>query len=167
MFQDETRYGLITGLKRTITAKGVKAKVHYQHSYQYLWIWGSFSPLTGDAFYWETPIVNNNIFEAYLKALGQRTPNKYIILVIDNAGFHASKNISIPPNIKLLRIPAYASELNPAEKVWQYMKSKVAMKFNESIKHLQDRLTQLIKSMDKELISSITAYDIYTKPLIE
>ncbi len=47
------------------------------------------------------------------------------------------------------------------------MKSKVAMKFNESIKHLQDRLTQLIKSMDKELISSITAYDIYTKPLIE
>ncbi len=123
--------------------------------------------MTGDAFYWETPIVNNNIFEAYLKALGQRTPNKYIILVIDNAGFHASKNISIPRNIKLLRIPAYAPELNPAEKVWQYMKSKVAMKCNESIKHLQDRLTPLIKSMDKELISSITAYHIYKIPLIE
>lgn len=166
MFQDETRYGLMTNLKRIVTAKGVQAKVKYQHSYQYLWIWGSFSPLTGDAFYWETPIVNTTIFEAYLQELSQRTPRKYIILVIDNAGFHASQNITIPNNIKLLRIPPYAPELNPAEKVWKYMKSKVAMKFNESIKDLQDRLTQLIKSMDQELIKSITKYDIYIKPLI-
>ena len=167
MFQDETRYGLMTGLKKIITAKGVKAKVKYQHGYQYLWIWGSFSPLTGDAFYWETPIVNNNIFESYLKALSDRTPKKYIILVIDNAGFHASKNITIPENIKLLRIPPYAPELNPAEKVWQYMKNKVAMKFNETIEHLQQRLTLLINDMDEKLIMSITGYDIYTKPLIE
>lgn len=167
MFQDEARYGLMTGLKRTLTAKSVKAKVNYQHSYQYLWIWGSFSPLTGDAFYWETPIVNNTIFEAYLNELSKRTPDKYIILVIDNAGFHASKNITIPDNIELLRIPPYAPELNPAEKVWQYMKSKVAMKYNESIEHLQQRLTELIKSMDNKLIMSITGYDIYTKTLIE
>jgi transposase len=167
MFQDETRYGLMTGMKRVVAARGVKSKVKYQHGYQYLWIWGSFSPLTGDAFYWETPIVNNAIFEAYLNALSQRAPDKYIILVIDNAGFHASKNITIPENIKLLRIPPYAPELNPAEKVWQYMKSKVAMKFNETVSELQLRLTHLIHSMSKELIMSITGYDIYTKPFIE
>ena len=166
MFQDETRYGLMTHQKRTLTAKGIKSKVTYQHSYEYLWLWGSFSPWTGDAFYWETPIVNNQIFEAYLKALGSRTPRKFIIVVIDNAGFHAAKNIQIPENIKLLRIPPYAPELNPAEKVWQYMKDRIAMKFNDSIQELQNRITELIKSMSQEIISSITSYEIYAKPFL-
>lgn len=167
MFQDETRYGMMTAMKRVLSAIGVKAKVKYQHTFKNLWIWGSFSPITGDAFYWETPIVNNNIFRDYLKALSQRDLNKYTVLIIDNAGFHASKNIEIPENIKLVRIPPYAPELNPAEKVWQYMKERVAMKFNETIEELQTRITLLIKSMDKELIKSITSYDIYTKPFIE
>lgn len=166
MFQDEARYGLMTQLKNVLTAKGIPPLVNYQHSYKSLWIWGSFSPLTGDAFYWETPIVNNTIFEAYLRALSDRSPKKYIILVIDNAGFHASKNIQIPNNIRLLRIPPYTPELNPAEKVWQYMKSKVAMKYNEDLKSLQQRITKLINSMSKELIMSITNYEIYTKPII-
>lgn len=167
MFQDEARYGLMTGLKRVVSARGVASKVKYQHGYQYLWLWGSFSPLTGDAFYWETPIVNNSIFEGYLEALSQRNPKKYIVLVIDNVGFHASQNIKIPDNIKLLRIPPYTPELNPAEKVWQYMKSKVAMKFNETIEDLQQRITELINSMGTDIIKSITGYEIFTKPFIE
>ncbi len=30
--------------------------------------------------------------------------------------------MTIPENIKFIRIPAYTPELNPAEKVWQWMK---------------------------------------------
>jgi len=33
--------------------------------------------------------------------------------MLANPGFHASKNMTIPENIKLIRIPAYTPELNP------------------------------------------------------
>ncbi len=54
------------------------------------------------------------------------------------------KNITNPENIKLIRIPAYAPELNPAEKVWQWMKDKVAMKFFKSTKILQNKITEMV-----------------------
>lgn len=157
----------MTHQKRTLSARGVRAKVTYQHSYKYIWIWGSFSPITGDAFYWETPIVNNAIFEAYLKELSQQNPRVYKVVVIDNAGFHASQNIEIPHNITLIRIPPYAPELNPAEKVWQWMKDRIAMKFFNTIEDLQCKISEVIKLMDKHIIKSITGYEIYTKPIIE
>lgn len=157
----------MTGLKKTLTAQKVKPIVKYQQDYKYLWLWGSFSPLTGEALYWETPFVNNLIFEAFLEELSQKNLRKYIILVIDNAGFHACQNIKIPENIHLLRIPPYSPELNPAEKVWQYMKDRLAIKFNDTIEDLQKRVTKLVNTMDNLIIKSITNYDIYTKHLIE
>jgi len=34
-----------------------------------------------------------------------------------------SKGLDVPKNITLLHLPAYSSELNPAERVWAYLKS--------------------------------------------
>jgi len=118
-FQDESRFGLMTKQKRVLVSKGVEPVGKYQHSYKWLWLWGSFSPLTGDTFYWKTSNVGNDIFEAYLKDLSDQNPRELKLLVIDNAGFHACQSIEVPENIRLIRIPAYAPELNPAEKVWQ------------------------------------------------
>ena len=165
-FQDESRFGLMTRQKRVLVSKGIKPVGRFQHSYKWLWLWGCFSPVTGDAFYWETPKVDNTIFEAYLKDFSQTNPRELKLIVIDNAGFHASQNITIPGNIRLLRIPAYAPELNPAEKIWQWMKDKVAMKFFESTKALQDMITQMVHQLTPELVKSIAGYELYTKNFI-
>ena len=53
--------------------------------------------------------VNKGGNNTFLKVFGSRTTRKSIIFVIDNAGFHAAKNIQIPENIKLLRIPHMCS----------------------------------------------------------
>ncbi|MCY4562759.1 MAG: transposase, partial [Flavobacteriaceae bacterium] len=87
-------------------------------------------------------------------------------LIIDNAGFHASKNITIPENIKLIRIPPYTPELNPAEKVWQWMKERVAMKFFEDLESLKKKITEVITQLKSERIKSITGYDLYTKTFL-
>ena len=107
----------MTKQKRVLVSKGIKPIGHYQHSYQWLWLWGCFSPITGDSFYWETPLVSNEIFEKFLEDFSQQNPRELKIVIIDNAGFHACKNSTIPENIKLIRIPPYAPELNPAEKI--------------------------------------------------
>lgn len=166
-FQDESRFGLMTKQKRVLVSKGIKPIGKYQHSYKWLWLWGCFSPITGNSFYWETPFVNNEIFEEFLKDFSQQNPRELKLVIIDNAGFHASQNITIPENIKLIHIPPYSPELNPAEKVWQWMKNKTAMKFFESAKDLQNKITEMVNQLTPDSIKSITASDLYTKSFFE
>lgn len=166
-FQDESRFGLMTKQKRVLISKGIQPVCKYQHSYKWLWLWGCFSPINGESFYWETPIVSNDIFEKFLEDFAKQKPKELKIMIIDNAGFHACQNIKIPENVKLIRIPPYTPELNPAEKVWQWMKDRVAMKMFSSTQQLQQKITQLIHQLKPELIKSITGYDIYTKLFYE
>ena len=135
---------------------GVRPLVNYQHRFLNTYVWGSYSPITGDSFVWEINGVDNKIFEAYLKELSLQNPKEYKIVVIDNAAFHATKNISIPENIYLLRIPPYTPELNPCEQIWPYLKQRFKNTQVESLKELQEWLAKQICLMDKETIKSIT-----------
>ncbi len=92
----------------------------------------------------------------YLKAYSELEPKKLTIIIVDNAGFHATTNITIPKNIILLRIPPYTPELNPAEKVWQWMKDRTAMKFYKNINALQEKITSMIVNLKPKRIKSIT-----------
>lgn len=40
-------------------------------------------------------------------------------VLIDQAGWHLSGRLIIPPNIALIPLPAKCPELNPQENVWQ------------------------------------------------
>ena len=127
---------------------------------------GCFSPIIGNSIYWETSSVSNGLFEGFLQELSKQNPKELKILIIDNAGFHASKNMTIPENIEFIRIPPYTPELNPAEKVWQWMKERVAMKFFEDLESLKKKITEMITELKSELIKSITGYDVYTKAFL-
>lgn len=60
----------------------------------------------------------------FLKQLSSSiTEGKQVALVMDNAGWHISKNLDIPSNITVVPLPPYAPELNAMEQVWQWMKS--------------------------------------------
>jgi hypothetical protein len=85
-----------------LTASGVKPIVNYQHVYKTTYLYGSYSPINGDSFVWKVNGVNTNIFEAYLNEFATHNPQEYKIVVIDNAGFHSTKNIEVPNNIYLL-----------------------------------------------------------------
>ena len=165
-FQDESRFEMMNKQKSVLVSKGIKPIGKYQHSYKWLRLWGCFSPITGDCFYWETPLVSNDIFEGFLKDFSGQNPRTFKIVIIDNAGFHACQNISIPKNIKLIRIPPYAPELNPAERIWQWMKARVAMKLYKDIKELQSKITEMTNQLKPELIMSITRHQLYTKPFL-
>lgn len=156
--QDESRLGLITKQKRVLTIKGIKPVGKYKHSYKYFWLWGSFSPITGDAHYMISDGVSKNAFIAYLQDLSLYKPRELKILIIDNAAFHSTKEVQLPENIILLPIPPYCPELNPAEKMWQWLKSKVSMKIYNSLEELEEKITELIKNTCSHKIKSITSY---------
>jgi hypothetical protein len=110
-FQDEARFGMMNHMGSYITASGVKPIVNYQHIYKTTYLYGSYSPMNGDSFVREINGVNTEIFEAYLNEFPKHKPKEYKIVVIDNAGFHSTKNFEVPENIFLLRIPPYNQEL--------------------------------------------------------
>ena len=160
-FQDESRFGLITKQKRVITAKGVKPIGKYKHSYLYKWLWGSFSPITGESFCMTSDGVCKDLFVKYLEDFSQHKPEELKIIVIDNAAFHSTKHIILPENIILMPIPPYCPKLNPAEKVWQWMKDKIAMKIFDTLETLENKMDELIDNIEGELIKSITGYELY------
>ena len=46
-------------------------------------------------------------------------PGAHAVVLLDQAGWHQSKRLAVPPNVTLMPLPAKAPELNPAENVWQ------------------------------------------------
>ncbi len=157
--QDESRLGLITKQKRVLTIKGIKPVGKYKHSYKYFWLWGSFSPITGDAHYMISDGVSKNAFIAYLNDLSIYKPKELKILIIDNAVFHSTKDVKLPENIILIPIPPYCPELNPAEQMWLFFKSKIAMKIYKSLDQLEQKIVNIINDTDKQRVKSITSYE--------
>ena len=47
------------------------------------------------------------------------SPGAHAILILDQAGWHCSKELRVPANISLLPLPSRAPELNSQENIWQ------------------------------------------------
>ncbi len=49
-------------------------------------------------------------------------PGCHAALLVDQAGWHLSHQLAIPPNITLVPLPAKCPELNPVENIWQFVR---------------------------------------------
>ncbi len=75
----------------------------------------------------------------YIDNLSKEFSDKKIILFMDQAGWHKSRNLQIPENIRFEFLPAYSPELNPVEKLWQWIKKECLHNFiYNSLKELED-----------------------------
>ncbi|VAW82409.1 hypothetical protein MNBD_GAMMA12-2022 [hydrothermal vent metagenome] len=144
-----------------ISAKGVRPVINYQHKFSSTYLYGSYSPIDGDSFVWEVEGVSTQIFEAYLKTLSQHRPNEFKIVVIDNAGFHSTKNIQLPDNIYLLRIPPYTPELNPCEQIWAYIKTRFKNQVFQTMGSLKSWIYETVENMSEQTIISVTSNHHY------
>lgn len=49
-------------------------------------------------------------------------PGAHAVLMLDQAGWHGSRDLEVPANITLLPLPPRSPELNPQENVWQFIR---------------------------------------------
>jgi hypothetical protein len=54
---------------------------------------------------------------------------------------------------------SYCPELNPAERVWEYLKDLSANKVFNSLEELSCYVKQMVMELTKERVMSITSYD--------
>jgi transposase len=49
-------------------------------------------------------------------------PGAHAVLLLDQAGWHLSCQLTVPDNITLLPLPPKCPELNPVENLWQFLR---------------------------------------------
>ena len=96
----------------------------------------------------------------FLTELSKAFPNDYIIMPTDNAGWHKSGSLIIPDNIKLFYLPAYTPEMNVIEQIWREIRKRgFKNKIFKTLKDVVDKLCEVIVSLEKETVMSITGRD--------
>lgn len=118
--------------------------------------------MDGDSLLLEMPYCNTECFEVFLEELSKQKPAEFKILFLDNGAFHKAKRLIIPNNMALCFIPPYSPELNPAEKVWAFIKKKITNKAFKTLTELQGFIDNIIKKyIDPKRIKSITKTNTY------
>jgi hypothetical protein len=119
--EDEHRIGLKPIIRRVWRKKGQRPIISVQHRYKWTYLYGFVCPQSGHTFWLLLPTVAAYVWSAVLAefaaALGAG-PNKRIVVVIDQAGWHISDEVVIPEGLHVVYLPPYSPELQPAEHLW-------------------------------------------------
>lgn len=103
------------------------------------------------------PTVNTDYMNAHLRFISEETgPDRYVVLVLDQAGWHVAKALKVPDNITLLHLPPYSPELNPIERLWAYLKShylsnRVFVDYDDLFAECRNAWNQLDESQLKSI----------------
>ncbi len=148
LFFDESRFGTHSKLGHGWFERGVRTPVNIKLGFQNFYVYSAISSTNGYNFSLLLPEVNSSNMNIYLERLAKSLRGKKVILVLDGAAWHKSNELKVPPNIELLHLPPYSPELNPVEKLWQFIKSKVLRnKFYNSIKDLEVAVCTFIRNI--------------------
>ena len=98
----------------------------------------------------------------FMNEIACRHPDDNIVMVLDGAGWHKSKEFQLPDNLRLLFLPPYSPELNPQEHLWDEIREKhFHNRVFDSIDTLEDHLVIVLRQLEHapDRVKSITAWD--------
>ncbi len=113
------------------------------------YIFGAICPLLGKAAGLILPECNIEAMNLHLTEIGAAVaPGAHAALILDQAGWHVSDKLVVPPNITLVPLPPKCPELNPIENVWQYMRAnwlsdRIFEAYDDIVGHCSDAWNKL------------------------
>ena len=145
---DEHRYGLLPVIRRVWARKGVRVHAPYKTTYQ----WGYLhEALEVDGAHRVellfTPSINQDVHAVFLKQIAESDSDALHVIVMDQAGFHMKQEDGrIPANIRVLPLPPYCPELNPAEWFGRVVKAPTVNRIYGSLEKLENHLIAVARS---------------------
>jgi DDE superfamily endonuclease len=124
MFQDEARFGRMVRIRRCWAQKPERPTVCNGYEREFLYVYGAVSPMQGELDWMITRQMNTDRMSEFLAQVSAAHQREFIIMVLDGASSHGAKGLVVPENMRLLRLPPYAPELNPQEHVWDELREK-------------------------------------------
>lgn len=135
---------------------GKPLQIKVKQAYQNFYVYGSVEPKTGENFSLFLPWVNTEMMNLYLEQMSQAYENDEIVVIMDQAGWHKSKDLAVPDNIDIIYLPPYSPELNPIERLWKYMKTNfIHNRVFDSLKQMTAHMIDAFANLENETVSSL------------
>ena len=91
---------------------------------QFLYVYGAVCPLGGSLDWMICKEMNTDRMNEFLEQVSRAHSGEFIVMVVDGASSHRSRDLRVPENVRLHRLPGYSPELNPQEHVWDELREK-------------------------------------------
>lgn len=151
-------------LRRVWAARGARPIALGHHRFKWLYVTAFVAPHSGETFWYLSNGVSKAFFEALLAVFAREAGagrDRVIILVLDNAGWHTEANLTVPEGIRLVFLPPYSPELQPAECLWPVLDEPLVNKYFETLGDLESVIGERCVFLDgnRELVRSETGFD--------
>lgn len=149
LFQDEARFGRISDPARCWAPKGVRPLVPTHIVREYTHVFSAVCPHDGESFSLILPYANTEAMKIFLQECSEYFKAYRIIMFMDKAAWHRSKDIGEYENIRIVYQPSYSPELNPAEHLWEYIRENY---LRNCIWTTLDTLERMLESILKTIM---------------
>jgi len=161
---DEQRLGLKPILRKVWAPRGRRPTASGHHRYQWLYLYGFLygfvRPATGEVVWFIADGVNTALFGALLASFAAEVgagPDKYIILVLDGAGWHVARDLEVSEGVELMFLPPYSPQIQPAERLWPLTNEPIVNQYFETLEELDEVLAERCRILAKHQ-DQITAH---------
>jgi transposase len=156
-FMDEARFGQQGTITDVWAKTGSRPRAVRQTRYEWVYLYGAVEPATGESAALLAPNVNTGTMNAFLRILdAERKAGEHFVLVMDQAGWHKSRDLKLPDGITVLLLPPYSPELNPVENLWHYLRSHyLSNRSYEDYDALLSAGTEAYRKLTPEVLKSI------------
>src|SRR6266446_10104285 len=108
MAQDEGRFGRISTPKRAWAPPGMRPKAPRQVIRESSYVYAAVAPEQGLMTSLILPSANTATMNLFLAQVAEDFADYFIVMQVDQAGWHRAKDLHVPENIRLIFQPAYS-----------------------------------------------------------
>ena len=147
--------------RRAWAPPGMRPRSPRQIVREYTYVYAAVAPHEGKMTSLILPRADTAMMNLFLEHVAKTFQDSFIVMQVDQAGWHHAKDLQVPENIRLIPQPAYSPELNPAEHLWEHLREKhfpnvACASLDEVIDKLCVGLTQL--EAEPERLRSMTSF---------
>ena len=117
MFQDEARFGRMSDPRSCWAPAPHRPVVNLALVREFRYEYAAVSPWDGGLDFMTAEKMNTGNMSRFLDQVSKAHQDQFIVMVVDGASSHKSKELEIPKNVSFIRLPPYSPELNPAEQI--------------------------------------------------
>ena len=155
-FFDESRFGTHSKVGNGWFKTGIRTPVKIKLGYKNFYLYSAANPKTGKEFTLLLPKVNIDCMNIFLREFSKENKDKKIVIVMDGAGWHKSDKLKYSKNIRIIIQPPYSPELNPIEKLWQFVKDHtIKNRIYKTLPELEDAVCEFVRTLNPEIIRSV------------
>jgi len=103
--------------------------------------------------------VNSQCFQEFLQGFAEKYSESFNLIIMDNGSFHKALELNWPDHVMPIYLPAYSPELNPIERLWEYVKQDLKWENYSSIDELKQRVDIALQTLTIEEVLSICGWD--------